>query len=157
MIGKSRRICFQVQKSYGARIQLPFLLIIAQQNSKDSFRLFGTWAHQELTSFQIQVSTIAHWSFQYSLVARGAHYLCLQKETVILVVPVWPSSCFSPLLANKYWLFITGCFTLNGSQALTLGRNLIIPWFSTSTGEVGKLTFEFLQGSSSFFALWVDF
>ena len=46
MIGKSRRICFQVQKSYGARIPLPFLLIIAQKNSKDSFRIFGAWAHQ---------------------------------------------------------------------------------------------------------------
>ena len=46
MIGKSRRICFQVQKSYGARIPLPFLLIIAQKNSKDSFHIFGAWAHQ---------------------------------------------------------------------------------------------------------------
>lgn len=45
---------------------------------------------------------------------------------------------------SKYWSFIKGCFTLNGSQALTLARNLIIPWFSTSTGVVGKLTFEFL-------------
>ena len=45
MIGKSRRICFQVQKSYGARIPLPFLLIIAQKKLQrffSHFRSLGT-------------------------------------------------------------------------------------------------------------------
>ncbi|CAH3199245.1 unnamed protein product [Porites evermanni] len=59
-----------------------------------------------------------------SLVARVIHYLSLQKAMATLVVPLWPSSSFWPLLTSKYRLFMKGCFTLNASQALTLGRNL---------------------------------
>ena len=53
--------------------------------------------------------------------------LSLQKAmaTLVHVVPLWPSSSFWPLLTSKYRLFIQGCFTLNASQALTLGRNLL--------------------------------
>ena len=59
-----------------------------------------------------------------SLVARVIHYLSLQKAMATLVVPMWPSSSFWRLLRSKYLLFMKGCFTLNASQALTLGRNL---------------------------------
>ena len=55
-----------------------------------------------------------------ALVARVIHYLSLQKATATLVVPLWPSSSFWPLLTSKYQSFIKGCFTLKASQALTL-------------------------------------
>ena len=80
-----------------------------------------------------------------SLVARVIHYLSLQKAMATLVVPSWPSSSFWRLLTSKYLWFIKGCFTLNASQTLTLGRNLSSflgsPRF---TGEVVALRFEFL-------------
>ena len=80
-----------------------------------------------------------------SLVARVIHYLSLQKAMATLVVPLWPSSNFWPLLTSKYRWFIKGCFTLNASQALTLGRNLSSflgsPRFK---GEVVVLRFEYL-------------
>ena len=77
-----------------------------------------------------------------SLVAFIIHYLSLQKAMATLVVPLWPSSNFWPpsnfwpLLTSKYRSLFIGCFTLNVSQALTLGRNSIlqsnpIPWFSS--------------------------
>ena len=80
-----------------------------------------------------------------SLVARVIHYLSLQRAMATLVVPSWPSSSFWRLLTSKYLWFIKGCFTLNASQTLTLGRNLSSflgsPRF---TGEVVALRFEFL-------------
>ena len=80
-----------------------------------------------------------------ALVARVIHYLSLQKEMATVVVPLWPSSSFWPLLTSKYRSFIKGCFTLNASQALTLGGNLCSflgsPRF---TGEIVALRFEFL-------------
>ena len=80
-----------------------------------------------------------------SLVARVIYYLSLQKAMATLVVPSWPSSSFWRLLTSKYLWFIKGCFTLNASQTLTLGRNLSSflgsPRF---TGEVVALRFEFL-------------
>ena len=80
-----------------------------------------------------------------SLVAHVIHYLSLQKAMATLAVPLWPSSSFWPLLMSKHRSFIKGYFTLNASQAFTLGRNLSSflgsPHF---TGEVVALTFEFL-------------
>ena len=73
------------------------------------------------------------------------YYLSLQRAMATLVVPSWPSSSFWRLLTSKYLWFIKGCFTLNASQTLTLGRNLCSflgsPRF---TGEVVALRFEFL-------------
>ena len=80
-----------------------------------------------------------------ALVARAIQYLSLQKAMATLVVPLWPSSSFWPLITNKYRSFIKGCFTLNAYQAITLGRNLSSflgsPRF---TGEIAALRFEFL-------------
>ena len=45
-----------------------------------------------------------------SLVARALHYLSLQKARATIVVPVWPSSSFWPLLVGKYKQFMKGCF-----------------------------------------------
>ena len=49
-IGKSRMISFKVWNSYGARIQLTVSLIITQQSSLDSFRVFGIRVRQGSTS-----------------------------------------------------------------------------------------------------------
>ena len=80
-----------------------------------------------------------------SLVAFIIHYLSLQKAIATLAVPLWPSSSFWPLLTSKYRSLFIGRFTLNASQALTLGRNsstfLGSPRF---TSEVVALRFEFL-------------
>ena len=80
-----------------------------------------------------------------ALVSRVIHYLNLQKAMATVVVPLWPSSSFLPLLTSKYRSFIKGCFTLNASQALTLGRDLSSflgsPRF---TGEIVVLRVEFL-------------
>ena len=59
-----------------------------------------------------------------SLIARTLHYLSLQKARANIVIPVWPSSSFWPLLTSKYKQFMKGCFQRNGTEALTLGRNL---------------------------------
>ncbi|CAH3166025.1 unnamed protein product, partial [Porites lobata] len=63
-----------------------------------------------------------------SLVACVIPYLSLQKAMATLVVPLWPSSSFWPLLTGKYRSLIKGCFTLNASQALTLlnGRPVVV-------------------------------
>ena len=37
-----------------------------------------------------------------ALVARVIHYLSLQKAMATVVVPLWPSSSFWPLLTSKY-------------------------------------------------------
>ena len=80
-----------------------------------------------------------------SLVACAVHYLSLQKAMATLVVPLWPSSSFWPILTSKYRSFIKGCFTLNASQALSFERNLNSflgsPRF---TGEIVAHRFEFL-------------
>ena len=75
MIGKSRRICFQVQKSYGARIQLPFLLIIAQKNSKDSFHIS-------------EPGHISNW-----LLSRFRFRQLLTGPSSILLLLVVPTNC----------------------------------------------------------------
>ena len=59
-----------------------------------------------------------------SLIARALHYLSLQKARATIVIPVWPSSSFWPLLTSQYKPFMKGCFQQNGSEALTLGGNL---------------------------------
>ena len=80
-----------------------------------------------------------------SLVACVVHYLSPQKAMATLVVRLWPSSSFWPILTSKYWLFIKGCFTLNASQALSLERNLNSLLGSPRfTGEIVALRFEFL-------------
>ena len=79
-----------------------------------------------------------------ALFARVIHYLSLQKAMATLVVPLWPSSSFWPLLTTKYRSFIKGCFTLKASQALSLGRNLSSSLGSPRfTGEIVALGFEF--------------
>ena len=81
-----------------------------------------------------------------ALVARVINYLSLQKATVTLLVPLWPSSSFWPLLTSKYRSFIIECFTLNASQAFTLGRNSSsFLCYPRVTGEIVALKFEFLQ------------
>ena len=80
-----------------------------------------------------------------TLAARVIQYLSLQKVRATLVVPLWPSSAFWPLLMSKYRPFMKGCLVRNGTEALTLGRNLNSflgsPRF---TGEVVAFRFEFL-------------
>ena len=81
----------------------------------------------------------------FSLVARVIQYMSLQKAMATLVELLWPSSSFWPLLTSKYRSFIKGSFTLNASQALTLGRNLnSFLGFPRFIGEVVEFRFEFL-------------
>ena len=81
-----------------------------------------------------------------TLAARVIQYLSLQKVRATLVVPLWPSSAFWPLLISKYRPFMKGCLVRNGTEALTLGRNLNSflgsPRF---TGEVVAFRFKFCK------------
>ena len=80
-----------------------------------------------------------------SLIACVLHYLSLQKARATIVIPVWPSSSFWPLLTSQYKPFMEGCFQKNGSEALTLGRNLNFFLGSVNfTGNVVAVRLEFL-------------
>ena len=80
-----------------------------------------------------------------SLIARALLYLSLQKARATIVIPVWPSSSFWPLLTSKYKQFMKGCFQQNGTEALTLGRNLNSFLGSANfTGNVVEVRLEFL-------------
>ena len=80
-----------------------------------------------------------------SLIARALHYLSLKKARATIVIPVWPSSSFWPLLTSQYKPFMKGCFQQNGSEALTLGRNLNSFLGSVNfTGNVVAVRLEFL-------------
>ena len=80
-----------------------------------------------------------------SLIARGLHYLSLQKARATIVIPVWPSSSFWPLLTSQYKPIMKDCFQQNGSDALTLGRNLNSFLGSVNfTGNVVAVRLEFL-------------
>ena len=80
-----------------------------------------------------------------SVVARAVHYLSLQKATATLVVPLWPSSSFWPLLACKYRSFIKAMlYTEWILSSHPWNKSKLIPWFSRFTGEVVALRFEIL-------------
>ena len=80
-----------------------------------------------------------------SLIARVLHYLSLQKARATIVIPVWPSSSFWPLLTSQYKQFMKGCFQRKGSGALTSERNLNSFLGSVNfTGNVVAFRMEFL-------------
>ena len=58
-----------------------------------------------------------------SLVPRVLHYLSIQKARATLVVPLWPSSSFWPLITSNYGQFIKGHLIEDGAMALTHGIN----------------------------------
>ena len=79
------------------------------------------------------------------IVARTLHYLSLQKARATIMIPVWPSSSFWPLLTSQYKQFMKGCFQQNGTEAVTSGRNLN-PFLGSVnfTGNVVAVKLEFL-------------
>ena len=80
-----------------------------------------------------------------SLIARALHYLSLQKARATIMIPVWPSSSFWPLLTSQYKSFMKGCFQQNGSETLSSGRNLNSFLGSVNfTGNVVAVSLEFL-------------
>ena len=80
-----------------------------------------------------------------SAVARAVHYLSLQKATATLVVPLWPSSSFWPLLAYKYRSFIKAMLYTEGIlSSHPWKKSKLILWFPRFRGEVVALRFEFL-------------
>ena len=58
------------------------------------------------------------------LVACAVHYLHLRMARATIVVLLWPSSSFWPLITNKYKQFIKGYLVQNGAEALGQGTNL---------------------------------
>ena len=80
-----------------------------------------------------------------SLIARVLHYPSLQKARPTIVIPVWLSSSFRPLLTSQPKPFMKDCYQQNGSEALTLGRNLNSFLGSVNfTGNVVAVSLEFL-------------
>ena len=123
-----------------------FLLIFIQRNYQDSFPASGTRRHQGWTFFvQNLESENCLVVPPVSLIARALHYLSLQKARATIVIPVWPSSSFWPLLTSQYKPFMKDCFQQNGSEALTLGRNLNSFLGSVNfTGNIVAVRLEFL-------------
>ena len=79
------------------------------------------------------------------LVTRSIHYVSLQKARASIVIPLWPSSSSWPLLTSKYKQFMKSCFLQNGTEAVTLGRNLNSFLGSVHcTGNFVALRLEFL-------------
>ena len=79
-----------------------------------------------------------------SLIALVLHYLSLQKARATIVRPEWPSSSFWPLLTSQGKQFMKDCFQQNGTEALTLGRNLNSFLGSVNfTGDIVAVRLEF--------------
>lgn len=55
--------------------------------------------------------------------ARTLQYMYLQRAIGTIVVPVWPSSTFWPLIERFYFDHIEDYYVANGSDALVHGRN----------------------------------
>ena len=78
------------------------------------------------------------------VIARAVRHMFLHKITGTVVVPVWPSSAFWPLLMKTYGGFIEGYFEREGSFALELGRNVNSLLGSSSfLGYVAAIRFKF--------------
>ena len=71
------------------------------------------------------------------LVARAVHYLHLHMVRATIVVPLWPSSSFWPLITNKHKQFIKRYLVRDGAEALRQGRNLNS--FLASDKFIGKV------------------
>ena len=58
------------------------------------------------------------------IIPRILHYLKSQQAVGTLVVPLWPSAHFSPLIAHKYSCYLVAHTIHIGNEVLTHGRNL---------------------------------
>ena len=57
------------------------------------------------------------------IIPRVLHYLKSQQAVGTLVVPLWPSAHFWPLIAHKYSPYLVAHILHIGNEVLTLGRN----------------------------------
>ena len=57
------------------------------------------------------------------IIPRVLHYLKSQQAVGTLVVPLWPSSHFWPLIAHKYSRYLVAHNIHIGNEVLTHGRN----------------------------------
>ena len=58
-----------------------------------------------------------------SIASRTLHYLFNQKTNATVVLPLWKSANYWPLIASKFRLYITGSQTFTGNKVLTHGKN----------------------------------
>lgn len=58
-----------------------------------------------------------------SIISRVLHYLRNQRAKATVVVPLWPSANYWPLVVSKYQRFIIDYKTFNGKHVLQHGRN----------------------------------
>ena len=86
-----------------------------------------------------------------SAVARAVHYLSLLKAKATLIVPLWPSFSFRPLLACKYRSFIKAM--LYSEWILSSHpwkKSKLIPWFSHSQVRLSLLDSNFCRDWPTF-------
>jgi len=57
------------------------------------------------------------------IIPRVLHYLKSQQAVGTLVVPLWPSSHFWPLIAHKYSCYLVAHTIHVGNEVLTHGKN----------------------------------
>ena len=58
------------------------------------------------------------------IVPRVLHYLKSQQAVGTLVVPLWPSAYFWPLITHKYSSYLVARSIHIGNEVITRGRNL---------------------------------
>ena len=60
----------------------------------------------------------------FSIVPRVFHYMKSQNTVGTVILPLWPSAHYWPLLTNEYLKYISAYSMHIGSQSLAHGRNL---------------------------------
>ena len=79
-----------------------------------------------------------------SLVPRALSQAKLCRINCTLVIPLWSSSCFWPVILNDYSSFITDILRVKGSKVLLHGRNINSIFGSGSfQGEILAINFDF--------------
>ena len=58
-----------------------------------------------------------------SIASRVLHYLFSQKTNATVVLPLWKSANYWPLIASKFRQYITGSQTFTGNKVLTHGKS----------------------------------
>lgn len=81
-----------------------------------------------------------------SIVSKVLHYMKSQNAVGTVVLPLWPSAHYWPLLTNKYLRYISAYSMHIGNQSLTHGRNLNSPLGSKDfKGHVIAVRMKFLD------------
>ena len=112
---------------FGALTRLTVWPRIITQNCRNSFPGFGTLGQEQNLTQNFFVQNLTNENClvapPLSLVGRVLHYLSIQKAKATLIVAMWPSFSFWPLLTPIYRRSIQACVRKPGYEVLKHGRN----------------------------------